>query len=207
MTDRWRAGCIERCKSGSEGGVGRRIRWITRPAPTLLARRRDTGTERAKDFRSSRPDIESRQRARARADQLTIWPINSLQPKRRTSRQHGPEAGDDTRAKLTREQPGARACFRSTTINPSPLGHHHIMTKRKAKERAKKETQRRPRRMEKKPEPERAPAMLASEAGLKCFCGLPAEFFDGTYYVCTAHCTNPQAVRLATSRAQVVRAS
>ncbi len=35
QTDRRRAGCIERCKSGSEGGVGRRIQWITRPAPTL----------------------------------------------------------------------------------------------------------------------------------------------------------------------------
>lgn len=36
QTDRWRAGCIERCKSGSERGMEKRASKATRSVPTLL---------------------------------------------------------------------------------------------------------------------------------------------------------------------------
>ena len=72
------------------------------------------------------------------------------------------------------------------------------MTKRKAKERARPATTRRAKNK---------PPLLASEAGLLCKCGEPATRFNTRQgYICAAHDEHAESIRLATSRAQVVRA-
>jgi len=74
-----------------------------------------------------------------------------------------------------------------------------MATKRKAKARAKKEANNKPRRMRKpKAEEPRLKPQTAAEAGITCRCGAPAEYYNTEHgYVCGTHNAGRPGVKLA----------